>query len=37
MASPTDGIWWSVGLAIMVNGLMVAFWFMTGHWKHKRV
>lgn len=37
MASPTNGIWWSVGLAIMVNGLMVTFWFMTGRWKHKKV
>ncbi|MEI6166446.1 MAG: MATE family efflux transporter [bacterium] len=37
MASPTDGIWWSVGLAIMVNGLMVTAWFMTGRWKHKQV
>ncbi len=37
MTSPTDGIWWSVGIAIMVNGLMVAFWFMTGRWKHKKV
>lgn len=27
---PTDGIWWSVGLAILVNGLMVAVWFGTG-------
>lgn len=37
MANPTDGIWWSVGIAILVNGMMVACWFMTGRWKHKRV
>jgi len=37
MASPTDGIWWSVGIAILVNGAMVTVWFMTGRWKHKRV
>jgi putative MATE family efflux protein len=37
MTSPTDGIWWSVGIAILVNGAMVAIWFMTGRWKHKKV
>ncbi len=37
MAPPTDGIWWSVGIAILINGAMVALWFMTGRWKHKRV
>ena len=37
MTPPTNGIWWSVGIAILVNGSMVALWFMTGRWKHKRV
>ncbi len=33
----TDGIWWSVAVAMTANGLMVAFWFQQGKWKHKRV
>ena len=33
----TLGIWWSVGVALTVNGLMVAAWFATGRWKHKTV
>ena len=37
MTTPTNGIWWSVGIAIMVNGAMVAGWFMTGRWKNKKV
>ena len=31
------GIWWSVSIALTVNGLMVALWFQTGRWIHKRV
>lgn len=34
---PTLGIWWSVSVALTVNGLMVAAWFATGRWKHKTV
>jgi Na+-driven multidrug efflux pump len=37
MTPATDGIWWSVGIAILVNGLMVTFWFMTGRWKTRKV
>ncbi|MEI8140250.1 MAG: MATE family efflux transporter [bacterium] len=37
MTPSTDGIWWSVGIAILVNGLMVTFWFMTGRWKTRKV
>jgi Na+-driven multidrug efflux pump len=33
----TDGIWWSVAVALTANGLMVAFWFQRGRWKHRRV
>lgn len=34
---PTLGIWWSVSVALTVNGLMVAAWFAMGRWKHKTV
>ena len=37
MTPPTSGIWWSVSIALAVNGAMVAGWFMTGRWMHKRV
>jgi Na+-driven multidrug efflux pump len=34
---PTLGIWWSVGVALTVNGLMVTAWFRAGRWAHKKV
>jgi putative MATE family efflux protein len=34
---PTLGIWWSVGVALTVNGLMVTVWFRTGRWAHQQV
>jgi Na+-driven multidrug efflux pump len=34
-ASATDGIWWSIAVALTANGLMVAFWFQRGKWKHR--
>ena len=34
---PTSGIWWSIVIAMSVQGLMAAGWFSTGRWKHKRV
>jgi putative MATE family efflux protein len=34
---PTLGIWWSVGAALVVNGLMVMVWFRTGRWAHTKV
>jgi len=37
MTPATNGIWWSVSIAIVVNGLMTAAWFMTGRWKKKDV
>lgn len=33
----THGIWWSISLTLVVNGLMVAAWFLTGRWKRKKV
>lgn len=33
----THGIWWSISCALVVNGLMVAGWFLTGRWKRKTV
>ena len=33
----TQGIWWAIVVATVVNGLLVAAWFQTGRWKKKRV
>lgn len=33
----THGIWWSVSLTLVANGLMVGAWFLTGRWKRKKV
>ena len=33
----TVGIWWAIGAAMAVNGLLVAGWFETGRWTRKRV
>ncbi len=32
-ASPTQGIWWAVAIAITVHGISVAGWFLRGKWK----
>ena len=29
----TQGIWWSIGLAVTVHGILTALWFQTGRWK----
>jgi len=34
---PTDGVWWAIGVATLVNGLLMAAWFETGRWKTRRV
>ena len=33
----TSGIWWAIGLASAVNGLLMALWFETGRWQHRQV
>ena len=33
----TQGIWWAIVVATVLNGVLVAAWFRTGRWKHKRV
>ena len=34
---PTQGIWWAIVTAFVVQGLLVAGWFETGRWKHRKV
>ena len=34
---PTQGIWWAIATAFVVQGLLIAGWFETGRWKHRRV
>ncbi len=34
---PTHGIWWAIATAFVVQGLLVAGWFETGRWKHRKV
>jgi len=31
------GVWWGRAIANMANGLVFAFWFRRGQWKHKDV
>lgn len=33
----TQGIWWAIGIAMTVHGLMVTGWFLTGRWKTHQV
>jgi len=33
----TQGIWWAIVVATVLNGILVAAWFQTGRWKRKRV
>ncbi len=33
----TQGIWYAISVAMVLNGLLVAGWFQTGRWKRKRV
>jgi Na+-driven multidrug efflux pump len=31
------GVWWGRALANLANGLLFAFWFLRGKWKHRVV
>jgi putative MATE family efflux protein len=33
----TTGIWWGRAVSNLANGLMFAFWFRLGRWKHRDV
>lgn len=33
----THGIWWAMVVGMVAHGLLVAVWFETGRWKHRRV
>jgi Na+-driven multidrug efflux pump len=33
----TQGVWWAMSIAMMVQGLLVMAWFETGRWKRIRV
>jgi putative MATE family efflux protein len=30
-----SGIWWSIGLSSLLNGLLILAWFRTGKWKER--
>lgn len=32
-----EGIWWAIAISSVANGLLILFWFMTGHWKKGRI
>lgn len=34
---PTQGIWWSIAIAITVQGIITTAWFQTGRWKTREV
>jgi len=31
------GVWWGRAVANVANGLVFAFWFRRGRWKHRDV
>ena len=33
----TQGIWWAIVVAMVLQGVLTALWFETGRWKRKRV
>lgn len=33
----TQGIWWAIAIANVLNGLLIVGWFQAGFWKHKRI
>ena len=33
----TQGVWWAIGIAVTVHGLLVTGWFQTGRWKRQQV
>ncbi|MCX6997990.1 MAG: MATE family efflux transporter [Kiritimatiellaeota bacterium] len=33
----TTGVWWAIGLASAVNGLLMTLWFETGRWQRRQV
>jgi len=33
----TQGIWWAIFVAMVLQGLITAAWFETGRWKHERI
>jgi len=37
MTPPTDGIWWAMGIAVTVHGLLVAAWFRRGAWQRRDI
>ncbi len=34
---PIEGVWWAVGAAMTLHGLLIAGWFATGRWRHKNI
>jgi putative MATE family efflux protein len=32
-----NGVWWSIAISSTVNGILILFWFLTGHWKKGRI
>jgi putative MATE family efflux protein len=33
----TQGIWYAISAAMLINGVLLTAWFQTGRWKHRRV
>ena len=33
----TEGIWYAISAAMLLNGVLLTLWFQTGRWKHKQV
>jgi Na+-driven multidrug efflux pump len=37
LSPSTDGIWWAIAAAFVVQGLLILAWFEKGKWKHKQI
>lgn len=37
MTPPTDGIWWAMAAAFVVQAIMMVAWFESGRWQKKRI
>ncbi|NLB56526.1 MAG: MATE family efflux transporter, partial [Lentisphaerae bacterium] len=37
MAQPTNGVWWAMGAAVVVHGLLNTAWFMYGKWLDRKI
>ncbi len=37
MNPSTNGVWWAIALAFLLQGLLMVFWFERGTWRHTKI